>query len=168
MPPVGLLRLPRHAPCAPSPRSMRSRRIRDGKSPHPCVRLHRGRSAIRCRSRNRSPRRDAHHVGRLVVQVRRSPLHELAALLQKVGAGIGGFGLVRDNVRTRRLHDRVRCTGALARPIPEARPRADVSLQLADTKQTISFGPKPSLTNLPTWTDWRSVGESELARGSGA
>ena len=45
------------------------------------------------------------------------------------------------------------------------RPRAKKRLQLSDTKHFIPFGAKPFPTNLPTWTDWRSMGESELVRG---
>ena len=46
-----------------------------------------------------------------------------------------------------------------------SRPRAEKRFQLYDTKQIIAFGPKPFPTNLPTWADWRSVGESEMSRG---
>ena len=91
--------------------------------------------------------------------------HQFAALLEEIPARVGGLGLVLDHVRKRRLHDRVRRVGPLGRIVAEARPRPAVSFQLADTKQIISFRPKPFPTDLPTWTDWRSVGESELARG---
>ena len=45
-----------------------------------------------------------------------------------------------------------------------ARPRPGENLQLSDIKHIIALGPKLFPTNLPTWTDWRSAGESELAR----
>ena len=116
-------------------------------------------------SRRHPPGRDAHHVRRLLRQEPHPPLHELAAPVEQVTALVGGFGLVLDGVRERRLADFARDIRSFRRPYAEARPRADVSFQLTDTKSIISFGPKPFPTNLPTWTDWRSVGESELARG---
>lgn len=42
--------------------------------------------------------------------------------------------------------------------------RPSVRFQLADTKHLISFALESLRKNLPTWADWRTVVESELAR----
>ena len=48
-------------------------------------------------------------------------LHQDAAALEEVRAGVGRLHLVADRVRQRGLHDRVGRVGALRRPVPEAR-----------------------------------------------
>lgn len=42
--------------------------------------------------------------------------------------------------------------------------RSGANLQLTDIYNIISPALESFPTNLPTWTDWRTVGESELGR----
>ena len=108
---------------------------------------------------------EARHGRRLRVQVARPSVHQPPTLLEQITTRVGRFRPVLESVCKRRLSNFARDVRPLLCPYAEARPRAEVSFQLADKKHIIPIGPKPFPTNLPTWTDWRSVGESELTRG---
>ena len=81
-----------------------------------------------------------------------------APVLEQIVARIGGDGRRAVHVRQRELQEQL-VHVVLPRPVLEARPRPDVSFQLTDIKDIISPAPGPFPTKLPTWNDWRSVGE---------
>ena len=62
--------------------------------------------------------------GASVGEVLRPVIHEPPPTLEQVGTGIGGFNLVLDHVRQRRLDDLPRVVGLLGSPVPERGPEA--------------------------------------------